>query len=305
MTKDAIRLIMVCGGVLMVLDIVQSVLYFYHRRDVTMEGRGRNRYLCLVVNLIFMILSGLCFYFYYKHSEIWYFAVFLLVFAVCYFIALRWMHEELDSVKDFSMHVMESLIGMIEARDENLDGHSLYVHDLTMLIYNHLSLWRQWQVNPQSLRYASLLLDLGKFQIPDEILRKSGKLEDSEWQIMKAHPQYGIEILKDVESFGMISDWILYHHERMDGSGYLGKKGEEIPFASRIIAVADTYSALTMTRSYKASAGYEEALAELKQVSGKQLDAEVVAAFADIPKRYVVKCMEEAKSRAKVKNRSK
>lgn len=196
-----------------------------------------------------------------------------------------------------SVEIIEMLIGVIEAGDPNLDGHSLHVHNLTMLLYDYLPFSYRIKVNMADLEYASLLLDIGKLGVSRRILNKSGKLGEDEWALMKRHPEIGVKILGSVEYFDRISDWVLYHHERVDGSGYYKLKGNEIPLASRIMAVADTYSAITMARSYKPSYTYEEAIAELKLVAGTQLDEKLVHIFCSIPMSRIASCMEDVKRR--------
>ena len=103
----------------------------------------------------------------------------------------------------------------------------------------------------------------------------------------------GVKILKPLHTFDDISDWIEYHHERMDGNGYYGLKGDEIPLPARIIAIADTYSAVTMRRSYKAPRSHEDAVEIIKSVAGTQLDSDLVDIFLTIPKAELEKCMPE------------
>ena len=116
---------------------------------------------------------------------------------------------------------------------------------------------------------------------------------------MRRHPEIGVKILKSVPSFDKISSWIQYHHERMDGGGYYHLEGTNIPFESRMIAVADTYSALTMKRTYKASLGYDEAVSALKLAAGRQLDPELVEIFCQIPMQEVLSCMNEMHEKMK------
>ena len=196
-----------------------------------------------------------------------------------------------------SIEIIEMLIGVIEAGDSNLDGHSLHVHNLTMLLYDHLPFSYKRKVNKDDLEYASLLLDIGKLGVSRRILGKSGKLEGDEWAMMKRHPEIGVKILGSVKYFDRISDWVLYHHERVDGSGYYKLTGDQIPLASRIMAVADTYSAITRARSYKPSYDYEEATAELRLVAGTQLDEELVKIFCSIPTKRIAACMEDVHKR--------
>jgi HD-GYP domain-containing protein (c-di-GMP phosphodiesterase class II) len=110
---------------------------------------------------------------------------------------------------------------------------------------------------------------------------------------MYTHPKVGVKILKPLHTFDSISDWILYHHERIDGNGYYRLDGNDIPLAAKMIAIADTYSAITMRRSYKNSKTHEQAIAIMKDVEGTQLDRELVDIFAAIPKEELEKCIPE------------
>ena len=135
--------------------------------------------------------------------------------------------------------------------------------------------------------------DIGKLGVPEAILNKPAKLTDEEWEIMKTHPKKGVKLLKPLETFRSVEDWILYHHERADGNGYYKMKPEEVPIAAKIIAIADTYSAITMRRSYKEPRTHEEAIVIIKEVAGTQLDKELVDIFVTIPKEELEKCIPE------------
>ncbi len=198
-------------------------------------------------------------------------------------------------VKERTQKLVKALIGVIEAGDENLDGHSLYVMELSMLIYENLPFRRKCSLNLDSLQYAALLFDVGKLGVPRNIIDKKGKLEPSEWEFIRRHPEIGAMILQEIPSFGEVSTWIKYHHERVDGTGYYKLKGREIPLASRIIAVADTYSALTMNRNYKFSRSYQEAVLELKLAAGTQLDSHIVDLFCSIPEYKIESCLEDVR----------
>ena len=123
------------------------------------------------------------------------------------------------------------------------------------------------------------------------------ELTDEEWVTMRRHPDIALKILEPVNFFAGMLDWIQYHHERIDGNGYHKMKGDEIPLGARLIAVADTYSAITMTRSYKSSRSYEEAIEIIKNAADSQLDGELVSIFCSIPKEEVTACMEAATRR--------
>lgn len=185
----------------------------------------------------------------------------------------------------------EALLVMIRARDPELTEHSLAVRDLAKLLYASLPRRMQKKVNPVSLEYAALLHDLGKFGVPEIILHKPASLNDKEWDVVRMHPKIGAEIVKQISALADISEWIEYHHERMDGTGYYEVKGSDIPLPARIIAVADTYSVIRMSRSYKGKKSHQEAMEILRSAAGTQLDAELVAHFESIAEQKIEQCV--------------
>lgn len=132
----------------------------------------------------------------------------------------------------------------------------------------------------RELCWAALLHDIGKIGVEDQILYKPGPLNDREWEIMKTHPEVGAQMIRGLSGMENIAVFIFGHHERMDGSGYpRGLCGEQIPFGARIIAVVDSYSAMTEGRPYRKARTHEDAIMELRKLSGTQYDSEVVNAF--------------------------
>ena len=130
---------------------------------------------------------------------------------------------------------------------------------------------------------AGLLHDIGKFILPDHILLADTKLSEEDWQLIKMHPFQGAKVVREVEGYGPIADIIWAHHERIDGRGYpRGLEGEEIPRFSRMISIADTYDVMTSRDSYRDPVSSAEAIAELRRVSGKQLDGELVEIFVEM-----------------------
>jgi putative nucleotidyltransferase with HDIG domain len=133
---------------------------------------------------------------------------------------------------------------------------------------------------------AGLLHDIGKFIFPDHILLANTKLSDDDWEIVKKHPAQGAKVVRGVDGYGPVADIILAHHEKIDGKGYPnGLKGDEIPLASRMISVADTYDVMTARDSYRDPVSPAEAVAELRRVSGTQLDGHLVELFLKVLER--------------------
>ncbi|MEK6326627.1 MAG: HD domain-containing phosphohydrolase [Actinomycetota bacterium] len=132
------------------------------------------------------------------------------------------------------------------------------------------------------VRLAALLCDLGRDQIPPEILNKQGPLDDREWAQIRRQPELGAALLSDV-SFDDIREWIRCHHERPDGRGYpRGLVGDQIPLEARIVAVIDAYTAMTSDRPYRAARNHQDACRELRICAGSQFDAAVVEAFLSV-----------------------
>lgn len=199
-----------------------------------------------------------------------------------------------------NMDILETLVCVLEAGDPNMDGHSLHVHYLTMLLYDYLPYKEKRKINKADLSFASLVFDVGKYGVPGRVLNKPGKLKNEEWELMKKHPDTGARIFKSLGKFDRVSEWILYHHERMDGNGYYRLKGSDIPLPSKMIALADTFSSITMTRSYKPTLTYENATAELKLAAGSQLDSELVDIFCSIPMEKVEECIKAVQKKINI-----
>ena len=173
-----------------------------------------------------------------------------------------------------------SLALAIERRDPYTAGHQKNVANLTKKIAKKLGLDEQ---KIDILFMGALLHDLGKIAIPSEILTKPGKLTPEEFALIKTHPRVGYEILKDVEFVGPVKEMVLYHHERLDGSGYPeGLKGDLIPMEARLLAVADVVDAISSHRPYRPALGLEMALEEIKKNRGILYDPDVVDACLSI-----------------------
>ena len=132
----------------------------------------------------------------------------------------------------------------------------------------------------KELEMTGLLHDIGKISIDEGILNKPGKLTNDEWNEIKKHPEIGYRILSTVNELAEIAEYVLSHHERWDGKGYpRGLKGDKISFESRIIALADTYDAMTSNRAYRKAISKEIVLDEIKRCAGTQFDPELAGVF--------------------------
>ena len=164
----------------------------------------------------------------------------------------------------------------IDVRDSGTAQHSQAVSRYARAIATELGLA---QPAVERLALAGVLHDVGKIGISDAVLKKPGPLDEAEWQEMRAHPELGARILAGA-NLGDVAEWVFAHHERMDGDGYpLGLRGEQIPLEARILAVADSYEAMTSERPYSPVRSREEAAAELRRCAGSQFDADVVEAL--------------------------
>jgi HD-GYP domain-containing protein (c-di-GMP phosphodiesterase class II) len=188
--------------------------------------------------------------------------------------------ELYEDLRLFLMATVKSLVGAIEAKDSYTSGHSERVNLVSMLIGREMGLSPE---EGETLRWASILHDVGKIGMPESILRKPGLLTPEEFHIIKEHPDRGYQLLRPIGQLAEAAVIVRAHHETVDGLGYpLGLRGEEIPLLARIIAVADTFDALTSTRSYRTARPLDHALTEIRRVRGTQLDARVVDGFLEL-----------------------
>jgi diguanylate cyclase (GGDEF)-like protein/putative nucleotidyltransferase with HDIG domain len=195
----------------------------------------------------------------------------------------RELNRQLASMTNESLGV---LVAAVEARDPYTKNHSVRVAALSRFLADQLGLpARQAQV----IHSASLLHDIGKIGIPDAILTKPGRLTSDEFDLIRQHPTIGVNILQQTRSFTAESRLIRYHHERVDGRGYPdGLKGDDIPFGSRIIHVADSVEAMLTRRSYKEPYSAEFVVTELRKGAGTQFDEIIAHLCADLIERGVL-----------------
>jgi HD-GYP domain-containing protein (c-di-GMP phosphodiesterase class II) len=168
----------------------------------------------------------------------------------------------------------------LELRDKETQGHTERVTDLT------IRLARRTNINDSEIthiRRGVLLHDIGKMGVPDQILRKTGPLDESEWEQMRKHPQYAYDLLYPIAYLRPSLDIPLCHHEKWDGSGYPnGLKGEEIPLAARIFSVVDVWDALLSDRPYRKSWSRASTIEYIKKESGTRFDPRIVNIFLEM-----------------------
>jgi putative two-component system response regulator len=172
------------------------------------------------------------------------------------------------------------LANVVEARDRYTRGHVERVQRLALELARTLS-WPEEAL--AVLEFGALLHDLGKILVPRAILNKPDRLQDSDWEILKRHPQDGAQMLAGVDHLRGAIPYLLYHHERWDGTGYPhGLAGATIPVEGRLLAVVDAYDAMTSERPYRAAMTKEEAGAEITRQAGRQFDPALAEAFVHL-----------------------
>jgi putative nucleotidyltransferase with HDIG domain len=184
----------------------------------------------------------------------------------------------LERCREDVVRMVDSLAEALEARDPYTHGHSLRVADYALMIAADLGLSQR---EMECLQHGAALHDIGKIAVRQEVLHKPGRLSDEEFEHIKIHPTVGREILEPIADFTAVLDVVYHHHERMDGKGYPENlKGRRIPDFAQIVAVADTYDAMTSDRSYRPGMAPQRAIQVMREVGGTQLNAEFVERLA-------------------------
>ena len=274
----------------MVSNIIFYIMFSFKMRDVISGGVKKDNVM-IIIGLILIIFFLVGYIYVAVAADPSLVTAFILFFGSLFVtLMIILLNRLIKTSKERSLEIAQILISVIDSRGPNLQGHSLHVKNLMTVFYKHLPRNLKGDFNLISLEYAALLHDIGKLEMPLEILNKEGNLNEEEQEIMRTHPQVGVRILRPIKSFDYIADWILYHHERVDGNGYYFKKDESIPFPSKMIAIIDAYSAITMGRVYSEPKSHEEAIEIIKSFAGIKYDKELVDIFVSIPKEEIVAC---------------
>ena len=185
-----------------------------------------------------------------------------------------------------SFGVLDALVTAIDNKDHYTRRHSEDVTHWATMMGKQLEFSDDTQ---RAVRIAGLLHDVGKIAVPDSILRKPGRLNDEEFQIMQQHPSFGALIVKEVPHLTEVLGGIRHHHERFDGKGYPDKiAGEDIPLLGRLLAVPDCFSAMTTERPYRKAMTWAESIAEIEKGRGTQFDPVMADAFLEVIARLII-----------------
>ena len=194
---------------------------------------------------------------------------------------------QLQRTKRITNQLMNALAETVDAKDHYTNGHSKRVAKYSVQIAIRAGKTAQ---ECEEVFYAGILHDVGKIGIPGDVLRKTSKLTDEEYNLIKNHTTIGAKILSGITELPIVAEAAHFHHEKMDGSGYpMGLKGDEIPEIARIVAVADAYDAMTSKRSYRSILPQHVVRSEIVAASGTQLDkkyADIMLQMIDDDKDY-------------------
>jgi len=185
-----------------------------------------------------------------------------------------------DQYLEMNIGLAAAMVVLLDSKDEYTAQHSAAVAMYCRDMAAGLGLPEE---EAEALHLAGLLHDLGKVGTPDAVLRKTAKLNDDDWDYLRQHPEKGAEVLSHLANYQDVADIVRYHHERLDGSGYpRGVTSEQIPEPSKILAVADSYHAMTSDRPYRDAMSSFEAMNELRRIGGVTLDRRYVELLAQI-----------------------
>ncbi|HET7053818.1 MAG TPA: HD-GYP domain-containing protein [Solirubrobacterales bacterium] len=192
----------------------------------------------------------------------------------------RELEVRTKQLASFQVGMLSALLRTLDLRDQMTARHSAAVARYSRAIAQRAGFSKEQE---ELVHIAALLHDIGKFILPDRILKANVPLTDEDWMLIRRHPQQGARVVSSLDGYGPVADIILAHHERIDGKGYpRGLAGDEIPELARIISVADTYDVMTARDSYRTPTSSYEAIQELRRVAGKQLDARFVEVFVEL-----------------------
>lgn len=192
-------------------------------------------------------------------------------------LVARQTYQQSIKLRQAYADTISSLVAALEAKDMYTKGHSVRVAEYTVMIAHAMGFTDE---HVRRIEQAALLHDVGKVGVSRRVLAKEGRLTDDEYEEIKRHPDIGAHIVADVPYLADLVPIIQYHHQRLDGRGYGGDiKSEQVPLEARILAVADSYDAMTSARPYRGAMTHQAAVKELRDNCGTQFDVRAVEAF--------------------------
>jgi putative nucleotidyltransferase with HDIG domain len=283
--------VLIFGVFCFALAINFSLAAFYMRytQDIPILKQVQNALLPLLPSELMAALMAVGVAFLYVQvgiAAVALFGVVLITFQYLLGALLVSQHRAIElqnrsnELASFQVGMLSALLRTLDLRDQMTARHSAAVARYSRAIAQRAGFSRQEE---ELVHIAALLHDIGKFILPDRILKANVPLTDEDWMLIKRHPQQGARVVSSLDGYGPVADIILAHHERIDGKGYpRGLKGDEIPELARIISVSDTYDVMTARDSYRTPMSSQDAIAELRRVAGAQLDARFVEVFIEL-----------------------
>lgn len=270
-TDNFLQLIVFCGIAFIVNTLVISALWsIMNNKNLLFAFVGNIKLGFL--NIIAMAPFGIAIALIFKEYK--YLGVLLVIFPIW---LVRYTFLLYIESKSQYIQTVDALMRAMEARDKYTEGHSQRVGILVEMIAKELK-YNQWKI--EQLHVASLLHDVGKIGIDDNILNKPGKLTNEEFSIIKNHPKIGFDILKDIKNLENVLSIVLHHHERYDGKGYPdGINADELGMDVFIVQLADSIDAMTTDRPYRKAFDESQVIDEIKRNSGTQFHPVVVNAY--------------------------
>lgn len=225
-----------------------------------------------IINFLFLAFLGITM----SEAFVKYGYISLILFFVPLFM-IRYMFKLYMDSRQSYYDTIDVLVKALDAKDRYTAGHSKSVEKLAAIMCRELGFSEN---HTEMVRIAALLHDIGKIGVNEAVLNKPGKLNDEELSIIRAHPQKGYEILKDVPALKRACLWVKYHHEWYNGNGYPdGIKGNEIPLEAQILSIADVFDALVSDRPYRSAFPQDEAYRIIVESEGTQFDPKIINIF--------------------------
>lgn len=281
--SDYYYLVYISQFIILICFLIVVVIVFKAiRQGLIRQTLLRSVGLGLCACILGVIIDMFRFHFFQSYGSLTFTRFGVLLFTA--FMGIYLYKDHIDSLKKkqrdsvvFASEVSEAFAKVIDMKDKYTNGHSERVAKYTAMIAKEMGYDNE---TVEKYYRIGLLHDVGKVGVPKAVLNKPGKLTDEEYDIIKSHTLKGYEVLKDISIVPELAVGALAHHERHDGKGYPnGLSGDEIPQVARIIAVADSFDAMYSDRQYRKRMEFEKVLSIIREVSGTQLNPEVVDAF--------------------------